>query len=410
MNSGKLTKLAFVIILVLVVAALLYNPIVKNIVLGLDLQGGVHVVLNATNEDGTTPSKEDMKQLKMVMWERVDELGVTEPSIQLSGQDRLIVELAGIDNPDEAVKLIGTTAFLEFKNSDEETVLTGKDIKNAKAVINSTNNDSEIQLQFNSEGAQKFTDLTRSLIQQYGPEHPKTAIGIYLDGKLLTNPVLNEVISGGEAVITGNRSFEEASNIAALLRGGALPVSVKIMEKRTVGPTLGADSLDKSINAIIYAFIAIVLFIILYYKVPGLIAAFSLLAYSVIVMGALVAINAVLTLPGIAGLLLSVAFAVDANVIIFERVKEELRNGKTIRAAIEAGFKRAFWTIFDANTTTLLAAAVLFYFGTGPIRGFAVTLGIGIIASMFTAITFTRFLLRTVAESKIFKNTKLYGA
>ncbi|WP_366922589.1 protein translocase subunit SecD [Metallumcola ferriviriculae] len=409
MNSGKLMKLAFVIVLVLVVGVLLYNPIMNAVNLGLDLQGGVHVVLKAVKEK-TAITDEDMQQLKTVMRERVDELGVSEPVIQVSGNDRLIVEVAGVEDPEQAVDLIGKTAMLQFKTSDGKTVLTGKDLKDAKAVINNSNGQAEIQLQFNSEGAKKFGDVTSRLVQNYQNNDPRRAIAIYLDEDLLTNPNVNEAIPSGTAVITGNRNFEEASNIAALLRGGALPVNVEIMEKRTVGPTLGANSLNRSVNAILYSLIAIVLFIILYYRVPGLVAAFSLLVYAIIVMGGLASINAVLTLPGIAGLLLSIAFAVDANIIIYERLKEELKNGKTIRAAIEAGFGRAFWTIFDANTTTLLAAAVLFYYGTGPIRGFAVTLGIGILASMFTAITFTRFLLRLLADTRLVKNTKMYGA
>ncbi len=409
MNSGKLMKLAFVIVLVLVVGALLYKPIMNAISLGLDLQGGVHVVLKAVKEKAAITS-EDMQQLKSVMRERVDELGVSEPVIQISGEDRLIVELAGVKDPQEAVNLIGKTAMLQFKTADGKTILTGKDLKNAKAMINPSTGKPEIQLEFNAEGAKIFGNVTSRLVQEYPNKDPRRAIAIYLDEELLTNPNVEEAIPSGKAVISGNRSFEEASNIAALLRGGALPVNVEIMEKRTVGPTLGADSLVKSINAIIYALIAIALFIILYYRVPGLVAAFSLLVYAILVMGGLAVINAVLTLPGIAGLLLSVAFAVDANVIIYERLKEELKNGKTIRAAVEAGFGRAFWTIFDANTTTLLAAAVLFYYGTGPIRGFAVTLSIGILASMFTAITFTRFILRLLADTKLVTNTWLYGA
>lgn len=412
MNSGKLAKLAFIAVLVLVVGVLLYKPILNGVNLGLDLQGGVHVVLQAKNTDGTPPTKEDMQQLKMVMRQRVDELGVSEPVIQIAGDDRLIVELAGVDDPEEAVKIIGKTALLQFKTViDGKTILTGKDLEDARAVIDTRNNEPKIQLQFNDKGARVFGEVTRQLMQQYpGKNNPKRAIAIYLDEELLTSPTVEAVITNGEAEITGLESYEEASNIAALLRGGALPVNVDIMEKLTVGPTLGADSLDKSIEAIIYSLIAIALFIVLYYRVPGLVAAFSLLVYAILVMGGLAAVHAVLTLPGIAGLLLSVAFAVDANIIIYERLKEELRNGKTIRAAIEAGFKRAFWTIFDANTTTLLAAAVLFYYGTGPIRGFAVTLSIGILASMFTAITFTRLILRLLADSRLVTNSKLYGA
>jgi preprotein translocase subunit SecD len=195
-----------------------------------------------------------------------------------------------------------------------------------------------------------------------------------------------------------------------LLRSGALPVPVEIIEKRTVGPTLGADSIVKSTKAGLWGIVIIMIFMLVFYRVPGIIASISLVLYSLIVLGVFAGINATLTLPGIAGFLLSIGMCVDANIIIYERLKEELRNGKSLRAAIESGFSRAFWTIFDSNVTTLIAAGVLFYLGTGTIKGFAVTLSIGILSSMFTAITFTRFMLKTLADSKLITNTKLFGA
>ncbi|GAW92703.1 protein translocase subunit SecD [Calderihabitans maritimus] len=410
MNWGKFFQVTLIIVAVIAVAVASYTPIKNNLNLGLDLQGGVHVRLQALDTPENPVEDADMVQLKAVMRQRVDELGLSEPVIQREGRDRLIIEIAGVDNPEEAVKVIGKTAFLEFKTADGETILTGKDLKDAKAVTDPNTNEPEIALEFKAEGTKKFAEVTARLSQQYPENDPRRRIGIYLDGELLTNPEVREPIPSGKAVITGNRSFDEAAKIAALLRGGALPVKVEIIEKRTVGPTLGKDSLEKSKAAGLYGIAAIMLFMLLYYRIPGLVADFSLILYGIIVMGVMVLLKAVLTLPGIAGLILSVGMAVDANIIIFERIKEELRNGKTLRASIESGFRRAFWTIFDANVTTLIAAVILYHFGSGPIRGFAVTLSLGILASMFTAITFTRFMLRNIAETNLVRHKWLYGA
>jgi preprotein translocase subunit SecD len=228
---------------------------------------------------------------------------------------------------------------------------------------------------------------------------------------LLTAPVVKEPITTGDAVISGGyQSLEEAQHEAILLRSGALPVKVKLLEKRTVGPLLGKDSLDRSLKAGIFGILLIFVFMVAYYRVPGVIADLSLVVYGLLVAGIFLLIKATLTLPGIAGFILSVGMAVDANIIVYERLKEELRAGKTLRAAIDAGFKHAFRTILDANVTTLIAAAVLYYFGSGPIRGFAVTLSIGILTSMFTAVTFTRYLLHLLASSRLVLNPKAYGA
>jgi preprotein translocase subunit SecD len=371
--------------------------------LGLDLQGGVHVVLQAQETAGREVTDDDMEQLKSVMRQRVNELGVSEPVIQREGKRRLIVELAGVENPEEAVELIGKTASLKFKTEEHGVILTGKDLADAKAVIKPDTNEPIVEIKFKKEGARKFADITSELAG-WG------RIAILLDDKVISNPAVKEPIPNGQAVISGGfKNYNEAVQLAALLRGGALPVDVKVIEKRNVGPQLGIDSLNKSKVAAIIGIIAIMLFMMAFYRIPGFIATIALVVYGLLVLIVMNSINAVLTLPGIAGLLLSVGMAVDANVIIFERVKEELRNGKSLRAGVDAGFKRAFWTIFDANVTTLLGAAVLYYFGTGLIRGFAVTLSLGILASMFTAITLSRWLLRIFIRVKGFTNPKMYG-
>jgi len=409
-GAGGFLKLALVFIVILALGAVVFPPLLQAMKLGLDLQGGVYILTQAQDTPDHAVTGDDMTALERVMRQRVDQLGIAEPIIQREGSDRLVIQLAGYSNPEEAVKLIGKTAQLEFKTSDGQVVVTGKDLKDAKAVINQQNGEPEITLQFNAEGTKKFAEATQKMVSSYGENDPRRHIAIYLDQQELTNPYVRQAIPSGEAVISGGfADFQEAANLAALLRGGALPVPVQIIERRAVGPTLGADSLARSKTAIIVALVLIALFMLLLYRLPGLVADFSLIIYALIVMGVLWGLKATLTLPGIAGLLLSVGMAVDANIIIYERLKEELRNGKTLRAAIDAGFKRAFTTVFDANATTVLAALVLYLLGSGTVRGFAVTLSVGIVASMFTAITLTRFLLHLLIGVPAFHRLWLFG-
>lgn len=374
----------------------------ENITLGLDLQGGVHVVLQAEETAEARVTPDSMKKAKGIIEERVNQLGVAEPVIQIQGDDRLIVELAGIDDPEKAVEDMIKPAYLEFKTEDGKTVLTGKDLKDARETRDPNSGAVDVNLTFTGEGSKKFARITT--------ENVNKPLGIYLDGNLLQAPNVQEPILNGQARITGYSSLEEAHRMAILLRSGALPVKLEVLEKRSVGPQLGEDSLNSSLKAGIVGLVAILVFMAVYYRVPGLLADLALVIYTLLVLGIFIGINAVMTLPGIAGFLLSLGIAVDANVIIFERIKEELRNGKGIRPAIDAGFKRGFVAVFDANVTTLLVAAVLYYFGTSVFRGFAVTLSIGILASMFTAITMTRWMLHLLAGSNLVKNTKMYGA
>ncbi|SHJ18252.1 protein translocase subunit SecD [Desulfofundulus thermosubterraneus] len=379
-----------------------YLPLVKDITLGLDLQGGVHVVLEAKDTPEVKVTPDTMKQLMAVIQRRVDQFGVAEPVIQQQGRDRLIVEIAGRIDPEEAVRTMVKTAYLEFKTMDGKTVVTGADLKDAIESKDPTSGQIKVDLTFNAAGAKKFAEATAANVGK--------PIAIILDGQVLQTPVVQEPIPNGKAQITGYQSLEEAHNIAILLRSGALPVKVEVAEKRGIGPALGADSLEKSKHAGLVGVLAILIFMVMYYRLPGLVADFALLIYALIVLAIYVGLHVTMTLPGIAAFLLSMGIAVDANVIIFERLKEELRTGKSLRSAIDAGFKRAFTAIFDANATTLIAAVVLYFFGTGPIRGFAITLGIGIVASMFTAITVTRWLLHLVAASGLVRNAKAYGA
>ena len=403
-NSG--IKLLIIIALIALGVIFSIKPLTNNINLGLDLQGGAEVVLQATPDEGESISSADMEHLVTVLDKRVNELGVSEPIIQIQGSDRIIVQLAGVDDPDEAIEVIGKTAKLEFIDPLGNVILTGSDLKDAYAQINNTATGErdryEVVLEFNSDGSQKFFDATSQFTGQ--------KITIMLDGEVVSDPVVREPISGGVASISGSfTSLEDASNIAALLRGGSLPVNLEILSKQTVGPTLGADSLNKSLYAAMIGFIILFAFMIVYYRVPGLWACISLIVYTLLILWALNLVNAVLTLTSIAGFILSVGVAVDANISIYERIREELYHGKSLRASIESGFKRALWTILDSNITTLIAAIVLYYFGTGTIKGFALTLSLGIIASLFTAIVFTRQMLRWMSEVDILGKKSLYG-
>ena len=386
------------------------DPIRDNLKLGLDLKGGVMVRLEAQG----SATDRDIAQVIEIMRTRVDSLGVTEPVIQREGSNRILIEIPGIEDPDSAINLIGKTALLEFKTMDGEVILTGKELQEAQEAKDPQSGQAYVSLKFNAEGTKKFAEATSRLVSEY-PDSPNTRsegrhIAIYLDGQIIQNPYVNEAIPSGEASISGGfETLEDARSIALLLRSGALPVPVEIIENRSIGPTLGADSVLKSTQAGIWGLVIIMAFMLLIYRVPGIIADLSLVLYAMLLLGLLVALKATLTLPGIAGFILSVGMCVDANILIYERLKEELRNGKSLRAAIDAGFNRAFVAILDSNITTVLAAAVLFYLGSGPIKGFAVTLTLGVICSMFTAITFTRFMLKALVDSGLVKNTKFYG-
>ena len=379
------------------------RPLASSIRQGLDLQGGTHVVLEAVDTEQAQVNDDAMNRVVAIMEKRVNALGLTEPIIQREGERRVIIELPGVKDPDAAIKTIGKTAMLEFRDEEGNTVLTGTDLKDAQASTNPQTGQNVVNLEFSDEGAQKFADLTMKNVGR--------TIAILLDGEVLTAPNVREPILGGRAEITGQKTLEEAQNLAVVLRSGALPVKVEIIETRTVGPTLGQDSKDKSQFAFAVGLGAVVIFMIFFYHFSGFIADVALMAYTIMLLGILYLMDATLTLPGVAGIILSIGMAVDANVLIFEHFKEEYQiNGKSLRLAMDAGFKRAFTTIFDSNVTTLIAAGVLFFLGTGTIRGFAITLGVGTILSMFTAITLTQYLLKLMINSKLSDSPWLYGA
>ena len=396
----KLALISVVLIAAVIASVCLIrvNPSLLN--LGLDLQGGISVALQAQPDEGKTITQDDMDNLITIMTKRIDEFGVAEPIIQQEGNDRLIIELAGVSDTAEATEMLGKTAKLEFIDPEGNVVLSGDDLVNATAGTNSMTGTGEVYLTFSDEGADKFAEVTGKFVGQ--------ELSIYLDGKEISSPTINQAITGGNAVIERVGTYEEAASLASLLRSGALPVSVEIIEMRVVGPQLGADSLQKSYVAILYGILAIFIFMIAYYRLPGVLTCVSLLLYALIIFWIQSLINVTLTLPGIAAFLLSTGMAVDANVIIFERIKDELRKGKTLSAAVSSGFQRAFRAILDSNVTTLIATVVLFYFGVSSVKGFAITLSLGVLSSMFTAIVFTRFLLNMAAHDKVLSKKSLY--
>lgn len=378
------------------------KPLAESIKQGLDLQGGTHIVLEAEDSGENKVTDDAVNRVMKIMERRINELGLTEPIIQREGANRIIIELPGEKNPEKAIETIGKTAELAFLNPEGQVVMTGNDLKDAKENIQQ-NNQYVVAIQFNDEGKQKFAQLTT--------ENVGRQIAIALDGKVLTAPVVNEPITGGQAVITGSKTLEDAKQLAILLRSGALPVKVKVLEIRTVGPSLGQDSKDKSVTAFTVGIGLIVLFMIGLYRISGFVATLGLLVYVWILLFILspFVLHATLTLPGIAGIILSMGVAVDANILIFERFKEEIYVGNSLRTSIEAGFKRAFDTIFDANTSVMITAIILIFMGSGTVKGFAITLALGVVVSMFTAITVSRFLLRMLMECRFTEHPFWYG-
>lgn len=384
-------------------------PVKDDMKLGLDLEGGVFVVLEAQTDLSGEELKSKMLEAKSIIAERVDGLGVTQPEIVIEGTKRIRIELPGISNEQDALNMIGKTAKLEFKDPSGNVILTGENVEKSRMGLDQYKN-AVVDLQFDTEGAKKFKEATKALSSK--PNRTDRIIYIVLDGKVISDPALKPglVITDGKAMIDGSFTPESATNLATLIRAGALPLEMKEIQSSIIGPTLGLESLDKSIYAAGIGLLCIFAFMVVMYRIPGLIADIALTIFILLVLGSMIVMNASLTLPGIAGLILSIGMAVDANVVIFERIKEELKEGKTIRSAVDSGFKRAITTVMDANITTLIAGIVLFYFGSGPIKGFAVTLVIGIIASLITAVFVTKYLLKLVISLNLTKNNKFYGA
>jgi preprotein translocase subunit SecD len=388
MRGSKSAVTLFAIVAVLIATTIIFTVVypIKNIMkLGLDLKGGVHLVLEGVDSDAGKVTPEAVKAAAKVIENRINKMGVSEPVVQTSG-NRIVVELAGVKDPEEARKTLGETAVLKFLDPDGNVVLDGKDVASATPTPSSASG-YEIVLKLKGDGPKKFADATTKLAASQQP------IRIMLDQNEISAPTVQVPILDGVATITGNFTAASATQLSDLINGGALPIKLELKENRVVSASLGIDSLAKSAKAGIIGLIGVVLFMLFMYRLPGVIATIALVIYSMLTLGFLLGINAVFTLPGLAGLLLSIGMAVDGNVIIFERIKEELRKGKGLRSGIDAGFHRAISAVIDGQVTTMIAGVVLWYLGTGPIKGFALTLIVGVVLSMFTAITVTRWLL-----------------
>lgn len=375
---------------------------------GLDLQGGTYLVYEADMSKINSNDRANAIQgAADVIDRRVNQLGVSEPLIQTtqSGSSwRLIVELPGISDVNQAIDLIGKTAQLEFKELQDgqwvSTGVTGAQFSRADVEIDQSGNP-EISIQFNDTGAKAFADLTeRNLNKQ---------VAIFLDNELISAPTVESAITEGKGVITGKFTLSSARELAIQLNAGALPVPIKLVQQQNIGATLGQDSVRKSTVAGLLGLLVVALFMILYYRFSGILAVLALFIYTLLTLSLFKLIPVTLTIAGIGGFILSIGMAVDANILIFERMKEELRRGKTFSSALEAGFTRAWSSVRDSNISSLITCFILFWFGTGTIRGFALTLAIGILVSMFTAVTVSRTFLRLVVNTRLTKNLWLFG-
>ncbi len=370
---------------------------------GLDLVGGSSVTYiaepdeNAQDFDMSTA----LETVDTMLRKRLDTLGYTEATLARVGNDRIRVEIPGIDNPEEAVQKLGSTAKLEFKDSAEKVILEGKDVKKAVASYGQVSETSltpefYVSLTFSDEGREKFAVSTEEMakLSSTGMNY----IDIYLDSELIQRASVQYKIDTDSCIISGNMDEQSSVYLAELISAGQLPVVLREIELRYVGPTLGSEALSSSIFAAAIGILLIMVFMILVYRLPGFVASVALAGYTAIIVILMIAFNVNLSLPGIAGIILTIGMAVDANVVIYERIKEELNTGKSARSSVKSGFSRAFTAILDSNVTTLIASLVLWYYGTGAVRGFAITLFIGVVVSLITALVVTRVLLVAIAD------------
>lgn len=447
------------LILVLVIASITVLSQIP-IRLGLDLRGGSQLTIQLqTSDEVPTINERVMEGVLKIVENRVNGLGVSESVVQSLGQDQVLVQLPGVNDPEQAERVLGGTAQLDFreqlqgteqqlsienqiqqgllveqellKNSqDQEAIaknleslkntnqaiaqlfkaptIKGQELTDARAEPSAPGSDNwDVVLNFTSEGGKKFAELTKNLAGT------GRSIGIFLDDKLLSAATVDVKfagtgITGGNAIIQGRFTAEQANDLAVQLRGGALPVPVEIVENRTVGATLGRDSIQRSVYAGVGGLILVLIFMVVYYRLPGIIADIALIIYALFTIASFSILGVTLTLPGIAGFILSIGMAVDANVLIFERTREELRTGKTLYRSVESGFYRAFSSILDGNVTTLIACVALFWLGNGLVKGFALTLGIGVAISMFTAVTCSRTLMFWTIGFSQFRKPELF--
>ena len=419
------------------------------------VETGTRLVYKISDKEAGRIKDTSADQALETIRNRIDQFGVSEPTIHRQGENEIVVQLPGVKDPKRAIDLIGKTAQLEFKlvaddvkvaseipqtiaPGEEELLLsqfagkipedteilfekkvnretgavrklpillkkqaalTGDLLSDAKVSIDTRFSEPYVSLSFNTAGAKLFEEVTGANV--------KKRLAIILDNTVYSAPVIQEKIAGGNAQITGNFTMEEAKDLSIVLKAGALPAPMKMLQNVTVGPSLGRDSIEAGKMAGIIGTIAVVIFMIFYYRFSGIIADFALLLNIILLLGAMASLNATLTMPGIAGIILAIGMAVDSNVLMFERMRDELRAGKTPRAAVDSGYDKAFWTIFDSHVTTLITAAVLFQFGTGPIKGFAVTLSLGVSINLFTALIGTKSIFDIINTKRELKNLSI---
>lgn len=434
-NMNKYRILFVILIMALAIGIIIKKPLT----LGLDLQGGIQLILEAQSSDSTPVNQDSVSGVMEVIRNRVDGLGLSEPIITQKGEKQIIVELAGLKDPTRAMSMVGETALLEFVEAEwaygdiskftpdkikilagpdarlgvyeekdnqgniikeapiflKKTVLTGADLSLVTAGYRQ-DGEPTVSIEFTKKGSDIFKDVTT--------RHVGRPLAILLDGKIISAPKINEPIAGGQAQISGQFSTQEMRDLVIKLKAGSLPVPVEIVSNRIVGATLGHDSIEASKRAALIGFALVCIYMVLIYRLPGFLSSITLGAYVLLSIALLKLFGATLTLPGIAGFILTMGMAVDANVIIFERIKEEYTGNTSLIKALHLGFDRAFTTIMDSNITTLVAAFVLFWLGTGSIKGFAVTLSIGILVSMYSSIILTKLIL--LAFSPIFEKNK----
>ncbi len=412
------------VIVVLVIACLVYTalcgigtvvqPTKDGVVLGLDLVGGSEITYEAVIPEGTSAEAVEtgMEAAKTMLQQRLDSLGYTEASAYLSGSNRIVVEIPAVDDPEEAVQRLGTTAVVNFVDADGKVWLTGADIEDATfeySAVDATGiATNHVRLELTSEGTAKLSEASVAVL---GRADGNSYLAIEMDGEQISAPRVNEALNTSSVIISlgENSTSEYAKYLADIISAGALPFNLTTAKVQTIGASLGEKSLSTSLLAGMIGLLLVMLFMIVVYRFMGLISCIALVCYSALFAVAISVFHVNLSLPGIAGIILTIGMAVDANVIIFERIKEELKQGKTLRFAIDAGYKRAFWAIFDANITTMIAGGVLLWQGTGTILGFATTLLIGVVLSMIVMLVLTRLLLKTAVGLKI-TNLKLYCA
>ena len=409
MKTKSLVTLCVTILLVVLVGVLAINgaqvgkyilkPVGQAISLGLDLRGGIYAVyLGDTTAENF---EEQMDATVTIMRNRLTSAGYTEANITRQGSDRIRIEIPDVKDPNEILEIVGTPAHLEFLDPNGEVIMEGKDIVTAVPMINSSDNSYYVYFELSEEGKAAFAEATTN--------HVGEVISIVLDDTVISAPEVQSAITEGSGQISGQFTQEEVINLANLIMSGALPLDIELIESSAVSATLGVEALDTSVLAGIIGVIIIMLFMLAVYRLPGLMADIALCIYMLIVFYALALVPGIqLTLPGIAGIVLGIGMAVDGNVIIFERFREELKGGRSVKMAVQRGYKNALSSIIDSNVTTIIAAVVLMYFGTGSIKGFAITLLIGVVTSLISSIFITRFLLNKVTDLGV-KNIKLYS-